>query len=148
MGARARAVLAADARADTWLSSRHAAHGRGEPGAAAAPKGVGVEASLGGGLLGHSGGFDRMRLLDVAAALRAPGVPAQSVAAWLVDAVGSTVTVGLGPVAIAPVRMQIGCKQGGAATPLMWKVLLGGVGPPAALARARCRDLVAGAHGG
>lgn len=63
-----------------------------------------------------------MRLPLVAVALRAQGAPAQSVAAWLADAVRSSPIVTLGLATI-----QVGCKQGGAASPLLWNILL--VGP-------------------
>lgn len=58
--------------------------------------------------------FDRMRLPLVASALR---VPAQLVASWLTDAVGSSLTVALGPATAPPVQLQVGCKQRGAAIP-------------------------------
>lgn len=63
--------------------------------------------------------FDRMRLPLVAAALRAQGAPAQLVAAWLTDAVRSSLTLGLGTATTAPTPLQVGCKQGGAFTPLL-----------------------------
>lgn len=53
----------------------------------------------------------------MASALRAQGAPAQLVASWLTDAVGSSLTVALGPATASPVLLQVGCKQGGAATP-------------------------------
>lgn len=99
--------------------ARHAAHGHGGPCSAVASQGGGLATTTRPRARGHArAALDGMWLPLVAAALRSQGAPAQLVAAWLVDAVGSIVS---GWLSHHPIGMR------GGATSLLWKLLLAGL---------------------
>lgn len=58
--------------------------------------------------------FGRTRVPLVAQALRSRGAPAQSMAAWVREAVRGECSVSLGPAGTKRMRMAIGCLKGGA----------------------------------
>lgn len=71
--------------------------------------------------------FDCMRLPFVATALLEQGALAQLVVSWLTDALSSSPMVAFDLAVVAPVPLQVGCKQGGGgATPMLWNILLAG----------------------